>query len=150
MIDFAIEIVAFSVVIFSLVISLVSAIRYKMQITALRSEIIQQNVDINHVKSRLAQALLEVESKKLENTDGFLAFLSESRDWAFNYIEEVGKSFEDLDSTMQTIFQWSDTYGDVNGETEHSEAIREIKTAYEKFKNTMPNNKQGETNAKSN
>lgn len=97
-------------------------------------------MDMNHVKSKLSEALMEIESKKLESTDGFLNFLSESRDWAFKYIEDVEKSFLELDSAMKKVFQWSDTYGNVNGEAPHTEAIDEIKTAYEKFKDTMPNN----------
>lgn len=37
----------------------------------------------------LEKARLENDSKKLEKDNGFIKFISESRDWAFNYIEEV-------------------------------------------------------------
>jgi hypothetical protein len=32
----------------------------------------------------------------IEQTDGFVKFLSESRDWAFNYIEDVQSSIKSL------------------------------------------------------
>ena len=49
----------------------------------------QSLIDINHTKSKLSEALLEIESKKLKETDGFVKFVSESRNWAFQYIEDV-------------------------------------------------------------
>jgi hypothetical protein len=36
------------------------------------------------------------EEKGIEQTDGFLKFVSESRDWAFGYIEEVQKAIVKL------------------------------------------------------
>jgi molecular chaperone DnaK (HSP70) len=39
-------------------------------------------------------------SLKLEKTDGFVKFLSESRDWAFSYIEDVQKSIQGLINAM--------------------------------------------------
>lgn len=35
-------------------------------------------------------------------SEGFIKFLSESRDWAFTYIEDVQKAIEDLRLAMQT------------------------------------------------
>ena len=37
---------------------------------------------------------------KLENTDGFVKFLSDSREWAFNYIEDVQTSIQGLHDAM--------------------------------------------------
>jgi hypothetical protein len=111
-----------------------------LKIKDLDRQLVQSKIDNNHIKSSLANALLEIESKKLETTDGFVSFLSQSREQAFNYIEYVEKSFEELDIVMQKIFQWEDSYGSANGVTAHTEAISEIRKAYEQYKSTMPNN----------
>jgi hypothetical protein len=41
------------------------------------------------IAKKLEEVLAENESKKLEKDDGFIKFLSQSRETAFNYIEEV-------------------------------------------------------------
>lgn len=47
------------------------------------------NKDIEDLLAKMAQA-------KIENTNGFTKFLSESRDEAFKYIEEVQSAIESL------------------------------------------------------
>ena len=89
MIDSVIELVSFIAIIVALALSLFYAVKFKIKINSLASTIVQQSVDANYTKSKLAEALLEIESNKLENTEGFIKFISESRDWAFKYIEDV-------------------------------------------------------------
>jgi hypothetical protein len=135
-----IEFVSFVAIIATLVGVISYSILLRLRLKKAQSKLIQSLMDMNHVKSKLSEALMEIESKKLESTDGFLNFLSESRDWAFKYIEDVEKSFAEFDSAMKQVFQWSDTYGNVSGDSAHTEPINEIKTAYEKYKSNMPNN----------
>ena len=46
------------------------------------------------VAKKLEAALAENESKKLEKDDGFIKFLSQSRESAFTYIEEIQEALE--------------------------------------------------------
>lgn len=51
------------------------------------------------LKEKIAELNDRGESKKLEQTEGFIKFISESRDWAFQYIEKVQiaiKNFQDV------------------------------------------------------
>lgn len=47
------------------------------------------------IAKKLESVIAENEAKKLEKDDGFLRFLSESRDWAFKYIEDVQEAIKD-------------------------------------------------------
>lgn len=49
--------------------------------------VVKLTINENIIKEKLATALLE--NSRLQSDDGFLKFLSESRDWAFTYIEDV-------------------------------------------------------------
>lgn len=50
----------------------------------------------------LQQELQKREDAAIENTDGFLKFVSESRDWAFNYIEDVQQSIQQLKNSVES------------------------------------------------
>jgi hypothetical protein len=47
------------------------------------------------VAKKLEEVIAENEAKKLEKDEGFLRFISESRDWAFQYIEDVQQAIKD-------------------------------------------------------
>lgn len=53
----------------------------------------------------LQEQLLKLTSEKtLEQNESFVKFLSESRDWAFNYIEEVQESIKSIKLTTENGF----------------------------------------------
>jgi hypothetical protein len=56
-------------------------------------------VAIEDAYSKLSQ---EYDTLSLQETDGFVKFLSESRAWAFTYIEDVQKSILDLSVAMES------------------------------------------------
>jgi hypothetical protein len=41
-------------------------------------------------------------SNDVEKTDGFLKFVSDSRDWAFQYIEDIQKALVEYDAALNT------------------------------------------------
>lgn len=47
------------------------------------------------IGKKLESVIAENEAKKLEKDDGFLRFISESRDWAFKYIEDVQQAIKE-------------------------------------------------------
>lgn len=64
------------------------------------SSIIQINIEKQQVLTKFAEVSQELENKKLEDSDGFVKFLSESRDYAFQYIELVQSALDELDVKM--------------------------------------------------
>jgi hypothetical protein len=81
----SINIVAFSIILYLRKIVISSA-----------SLLEQADVDRLLLARRLEQELNTRDSTKLEQTEGFVKFISESRDWAFKYIEDVQQAIVDL------------------------------------------------------
>jgi hypothetical protein len=57
---------------------------------------LQANVDKELVSRKLQQTIDSINNANLEDKDGFIKFLSESREWAFSYIENVQASIDEL------------------------------------------------------
>jgi hypothetical protein len=106
----------------------------------------QQLADNFLLQKEVERLYQEIENKKLEQTDGFLKFVSESRDWAFAYIEEVQKSLAEFDNTVEPLLGWAMKFGVLNGETAHTKILREISEAYDKLKSVLPENNETPNN----
>lgn len=62
-------------------------------------------------KATLLQKLADKEdSQSLEKSDGFLRFVSESRDWAFEYIEDVQKAITELRDAVDSGEEYEEQY----------------------------------------
>jgi hypothetical protein len=75
------------------------------------------------LKDKLASMTAE---SSIENSNGFLKFVTESRDWAFSYIEDVQQSISSLKTAVENGYPTEE----------------EMKTLF----NLLPENKQGENN----
>jgi hypothetical protein len=74
-----------------------SIILYMRKFIIKSASIIDQlDIDLILLSRRLEQELLKEQTKSIEKTDGFLNFISESREWAFKYIEDVQKAIADF------------------------------------------------------
>jgi ABC-type uncharacterized transport system involved in gliding motility auxiliary subunit len=61
----------------------------------LRRDVAQLTLDKITLYSQLDQMSVGNQNKSLEQTDGFVKFISESREWAFVYIENVQEALEE-------------------------------------------------------
>ncbi len=102
---------------------------------------LQAYIRLNIVESEFSKTLQEIENMKLEKSDDFVKFLSDSRDWAFTYIEDAQEKISEFDKQIQEIAEWNRTYGSVVGDTPHSSKIEEINLAYDKIRSLLPENK---------
>jgi hypothetical protein len=66
-------------------------IRYRNTEKKLR----QMTIDAGIISVEFQKLLSEKQSGPLEETQGFVKFISDSRDWAFTYIEDVQTAIED-------------------------------------------------------
>jgi hypothetical protein len=128
------------------VLTLVNNIKVRFKNKENQNQINQLSIDNLMLLSKVSDLFDELNAKKLENTDGFLKFIEESRNWAFQYIEEVQSALSQFDKEISSKFEWANSYGTVLGDTSHLNIINEISLAYEKLKmllpedNQMPNN----------
>lgn len=99
----------------------------------------------------LRAALLEQGVKKaletsppIENSEGFLKFVSESRDWAFQYIEEVQGVIAKFISDIEPEINYFDEYGVIGSAYPHYYSIKKISEAYKELKKVMPETGEGQ------
>lgn len=98
--DFSINIIsliAFSIYLVSLFALIIVNLKQRKSRAALVSEMMQLVID----KAALIEKIekLNLEASK-EANDGFVRFLSQSRDWAFNYIEEVQEAIHNYQVSL--------------------------------------------------
>lgn len=103
---------------------------------------LQLSIDRNIIIAEYTNLLQELENKKLEKSDDFVKFLSDSRNAAFDYIEKTQDALLQFDKEIEQIFEWSKTYGTAIGSNPHSDKIKEISLAYQQLKELLPENTQ--------
>lgn len=69
--------------------------------------------------------------------EGFLKFVSDSRDLAFEYIEEVQSGITKFVSDVDPVISYFDTYGEVIW-TPMTESMQTISIAYKDLKQLLP------------
>lgn len=102
--------------------------------------IAQLVIDSETVAEQFAQY---VAVKNIEDSEGFLRFVSQSRDWAFEYIEDVQGKLNDFVEKVGPVMEYYDKYGRIN----ENPSMNTIFDAYTELIKTLPETteKQGET-----
>jgi len=108
--------------------------------------LIQSELDKKMLLSQLEQAVAKNAQVDLQNSNGFIKFISESRDSAYEYIESVQKSLINFDKEVVPILEYARTFGTVNGDNAHTEMIKKIALAYENLKKVLPEEKETPNN----
>lgn len=62
----------------------------------LLAEFTQTQIEKEFFKEKLTEYISQKDSKKVEQTEGFVRFISQSREMAFTYIEDVQKDIAEL------------------------------------------------------
>jgi hypothetical protein len=126
-------------ILFSLFVTfLIISIFSRIKIIKLQNIISQLRVDNLLLINETAIQFNKLQVKELEQTDGFLKFIEQSRDWAFQYIEEMQSAFLKFDKEISSIQQWNETYGTVTDGGVYSEKIKQISLAYNQLKDLLP------------
>lgn len=103
----------------------------------LANSVLQLTLEKMTVLKLLESSLSEQESKTVEQTDGFLKFVSDSRDWAFQYIEEVQAGLIEFHKKVDLDIKYIAKYGQL---IEHplQESINRITEAYMELEKLLP------------
>ena len=75
---------------------------------------------------------------KEESNEAFLKFVSDSRDWAYQYIEDVQSSLGKFISDIEPEIAYFDEYGVVGAAYPHYHSMKKISTAYKELKKMLP------------
>ena len=82
-----------------------------------------------------------IDEKNFEDSvhkENFIRFLSDSRDWAYKYIEDVQFGIKEFIDSVDPDLLHFDEYGKVGSAYPHYEAMVRINNAYKKLKTLMP------------
>jgi hypothetical protein len=120
--------------------------KIKVLVKSISHLYLEQLAEKSLLEKEIEKLYQEQKNKELEKTDGFLKFVSDSRDWAFEYIEEVQKALTEFDEEVAPRLEWANTYGRVAGNTIHTETITKISEAYNKLKLVLPKDNQTPNN----
>ncbi len=98
--------------------------------------LLQEYVDITK------STKVKEQSDDLIHKEHFIKFLSDSRDWAFKYIEDVQFEIKNFIDSVDPDLLYFDEYGKVGSAYPHYEAMVRINNAYKKLKTLMPKDEE--------
>jgi alpha-L-fucosidase len=105
------------------------------------SKAFAQMVMLNATMREAFEASLQSPVSKEEqdiHKENFIKFLSDSRDWAFEYIEDVQKQLETFVRDIEPEIMYFDEYGVVGDAYPHYHSMKKISAAYKDLKKLLP------------
>jgi hypothetical protein len=125
----------FLVIVISLLTSLSGLLGIKIII--MKNNIAELNLRVALTAQKIKDQF-EDDPVSIENTEGFLRFMSESRDWAFKYIEDVQFGLSDFISKIDSDMEYFNKYGLVGSAYPHYDSMKKISEAYKELKKLLP------------
>ena len=78
----------------------IESVRSKIKLRRISVALLQSEINRDAIEKKLLEVIASKDSSSVEQTDGFLKFVSESRDAAFKYIEVVQESLKPLEEAI--------------------------------------------------
>lgn len=143
---FSIDIVLY--VIYTILVSILLYFVYRARVNnkELLANYIQAELDKKLLGMEITTLQEEKALRELSESDGFVKFLSTSRDWAFDYIEEVQNALEKFDEEVVPILRWTETYGSAIQDNVFRDRLLEISSAYKRLQTLLPKNNETPNN----
>lgn len=80
----------------------------------------------------------ENKSDQEQSNEAFLKFVSDSRDWAYQYIEDVQSLLNKFITDIEPEIAYFDEYGVVGDAYPHYHSMKKISGAYKELKKLLP------------
>lgn len=97
-----------------------------------------QVIDLIQKNEVLKTSLDSRESRDIEKTEGFLNFVTQSRDWAFQYIEEVQSVLNKFINDIEPEIDYFKEYGDIASMSPNYYSMKKIAQSYDELKQLLP------------
>ena len=121
-----ISLICYAACVVVIMLLLFGLVRLLFKNRKLFKECLKLRLDVLALSTKISELSQAEQDQRVEKTEGFLRFVSESRDWAFTYIEDVQAAIEQLRIAIDS----DDTEVD-------------IETAYEKVISFLPDKLEG-------
>jgi len=132
------DFIAFGILGFFVFALLINNLKLRSKTKKLTSQVIQISLDKAVISEQLKKVLDQKDSESIEKSEGFLKFVSQSRDWAFDYIEQVQAALLEFRNKVEPQILYAKTYGTTVGESTHSIIVDKISDAYDDLVKIMP------------
>jgi hypothetical protein len=133
-----IDLIAFSVVIFLFFMLIVKYVRVSIKLSQTTLELIKAHVDKTIISEKLSDLAEQPKNISDPAAEAFLKFISDSRDWAYQYIDEVQTSLDKFVTEIEPEILYFDTYGDLMGAEPNYNSMKKISVAFKDLKNLLP------------
>lgn len=80
----------------------------------------------------------ETKTDKEQSNEAFLKFVSDSRDWAYQYIDDVQEGLNKFVTDIEPEIAYFDEYGEVGSAYPHYHSMKKISGAYKELKKLLP------------
>ena len=80
----------------------------------------------------------QLKTDKEQFNEDFLKFISDSRDWAYTYIEDVQASLDKFITDIEPEILFFDQYGDLMAAEPNYNAMKKISVSYKELKKFLP------------
>ena len=137
MIATVVELVVFVIALLVFIALIVANISTRLQNNKLKANLTQEVIDRTIVMEEMRKLMAEIDNKNSNQNDGFLKFVSDSREAAFKYIEEVQEAIKEFDQKVGPVVKHYKQTGKIL-ERKPSELVRELTSAYDKLMASMP------------
>ena len=124
-----------------LLLSVLFAISYAITLKKLSmvAETSAKLVVDNMALSSLIDSKLEIDKSDQEvHKENFLKFLSDSRDWAFEYIEDVQSGLTKFIDDVKPEIEYFREYGDIVSMSPNYYSMKKITEAYDELVKLLP------------
>lgn len=132
-----IEYISFFVFIFLFIYLVFNNAKLKMSNLKLLTKNLQLIMDNNILSQKLQEELVKQKDESIENSEGFLNFISQSRDWAFSYIENVQSVINKFINDVKPHIDHFDKVGEAMW-TPHSDQMKNISNAFKELIAIVP------------
>jgi hypothetical protein len=92
----------------------VSIIKTKIKNNELLEKLLEANIDKALIANRLETELIKSPNSEQPEQEGFINFLNQSRDWAFEYIELVQSKIKEFEKEIDPIIKNVESHNDVD------------------------------------
>jgi alpha-L-fucosidase len=121
----------------SFALAYVSVLKRLESITKAFAQLVVLNSTIQEAFEASIQSPVSKEDQDIHK-ENFIKFLSDSRDWAFEYIEDVQKQLEEFIRDIEPEIMYFDEYGIVGDAYPHYHSMKKISSAYKDLKKMLP------------
>ena len=133
-----IEFVAFSLFIILFFTLVVKIVKLNIKLSSKTLELIKAHVDKTILSEKLSELSLQNDKNKDSSSEAFLKFISDSRDWAYQYIDDVQESLNKFITDIEPEINYFKEYGDVGSMAPNYYSMKKITEAYEELKKLLP------------